>query len=1002
MKRFIFICFLILTLNNFAQELHFEKLDLKNLPSTETYEILQDKQGFIWIATDAGLCKYDGNNLITYTVKDGIPENVILFIKEDAQNRVWFLTLSGYFFYYENEKFVQIAANAELKKISATIRFPAFFFGEKDTLCILQQTTDYSLLKVPPQQNYGNVIRLSDSITDKVLRYIIKQSGNASTFILGNGKKLFSKDSIYNFYLFDSIIHLSLKGLIGATYNLHSNHETKIGADGTIYLITRNQLALLKNYKVKQYHYFPADIIELYIDRDNDLWIGTKNHGIYLYKNCDLNTVPIRCLTSYSVSSIFLDKEGTVWVTTLEKGVFQCMNKYVYTLYEKVVDLNMFNNKLVAFFLDQKELLVTSKDSFHFINSPKNLQKGQELVCAMKNNYATYYGFYNQLMEVTNQSTNEIKLDQRITKRVYLNCNKPSVIDLTKKAVVAKSLINLSGDTILGANNTGMFFTAFHSEIISHYTTPFSIKFIVRSPDNRIFFSSRSGLGIVELKNNKIIPFLDHLKELKTRINWISIDSFGNFWIATNEKGLYCYDKKKQQLRVFDENNGLISNKVNTCVVAPNGDIWCGTHSGLSKLTTSSGFQNFRIENFNKNHGIVDLEIEKIAWHDDAIWCAGKTAFFFFPIDKMKKNALPPGVYLKSLTIKENAFPLTDTVFLKYDQNDFRVQYEMISSKKVNAPLFFYKLDGYDQNWRTSRTGDIQYTGIKNGTYTLLVYSTNNDGLKSSAPQTLTFVIQKPFWYTWWFILIEVVVTGVIFYYFLNVWKRKIEKKEQEKMKIEQEKTKMNQKIAEFKMTALRSQMNPHFIFNAIGSIQHFILQNEAKQSYNYLAKFAMLIRNILNNSREEFISLEQEVITLRLYIELEQIRFETPFHFNIEIDETLDMEMDIPTMLIQPYLENSIWHGLMPKKSEGILELLFKKVNGDLHIIIKDNGVGRKKKDSSQKHISRGMSITEQRIETLEATSQKKFKTFIVDLKDENGNATGTEVNIIIPIDEK
>jgi LytS/YehU family sensor histidine kinase len=202
-------------------------------------------------------------------------------------------------------------------------------------------------------------------------------------------------------------------------------------------------------------------------------------------------------------------------------------------------------------------------------------------------------------------------------------------------------------------------------------------------------------------------------------------------------------------------------------------------------------------------------------------------------------------------------------------------------------------------------------------------------------------------------------------------------------------------------MTALRSQMNPHFIFNAIGSIQHFILQNEAKQSYNYLAKFSMLIRNILNNSREEYISLEQEVTTLQLYIELEQIRFTNPFQFIIDIDETIDMEIDIPTMLIQPYIENSIWHGLMPKQSGGILELLFKKVDSTIHVIIRDNGVGRKVKDSSQQYISKGMSITEQRIETLEATSQTKFNTRIVDLKDENNNSIGTEVNLIIPFDE-
>ena len=203
-------------------------------------------------------------------------------------------------------------------------------------------------------------------------------------------------------------------------------------------------------------------------------------------------------------------------------------------------------------------------------------------------------------------------------------------------------------------------------------------------------------------------------------------------------------------------------------------------------------------------------------------------------------------------------------------------------------------------------------------------------------------------------------------------------------------------------MTALRSQMNPHFIYNAIGSIQHYILKNEIDQSFNYLSKFSSLIRKILNNSRNEYISLEQEISTLQLYIELEQIRFKHPFEFILIIDEQLDMEIDIPTMLIQPYIENSIWHGLMPKETKGCLELTLKKVESTIQIRIKDNGVGRETGDMRKKHhISKGMSLTEQRIQTLENTSNKKFVTTIVDLKDEKGNPTGTEVNLIIPFDE-
>ena len=301
---------------------------------------------------------------------------------------------------------------------------------------------------------------------------------------------------------------------------------------------------------------------------------------------------------------------------------------------------------------------------------------------------------------------------------------------------------------------------------------------------------------------------------------------------------------------------------------------------------------------------------------------------------------------------------------------------------------------GFNDEWHVSTTGDIQYTNLPHGKYNFIIYGLNNDNLKSDRPANFTFTIKRPFWLTWWFITLEIMLLCFIFLFILYFWKGRIQKKAQDKALI-------NQKIAEFKMTALRSQMNPHFVFNAISSIQHYILKQDTFKSYNYLAKFSLLIRTILDNSKEEYIALSQEINTLQLYIELEQIRFKQPFQFILEIDEDLEMDTYIPTMLIQPYVENSIWHGLMPKKTNCTLLVSFKKKETHIFVTINDNGVGRNyavKKSSL--HASKGMSITEQRIKELETTNEKKFSVTIIDLTDEKGNAAGTEVQIIIPFD--
>lgn len=974
MKRLFFLYFFILTLNNFAQELSFENVELKDLPSSEVHQIMQDKDGFLWIATDAGLCKYDGNKLITYTVKDGISENVVLKIRQDSKNRLWFSTLSGYFFYYENGHFTEIAAKSKLKKMNLS-NPRDFMLGEKDTLFI-PYGKDYLFIKVPPENNYANILLQPDTLCkQQIRRYLIRNKTNPKDGVGVQYAGAIAKDSTYKFYLFDRIINASLKNVKNDDLS-NSNSGGPIRSDGTVYLPCRNVLMVVQNYK-SVYYNFKSDIYKIYLDKDEDLWIGTRSNGVYFYKNADLTKTPQQLLPSLSVTSILQDREGSIWISTIEKGVFQCQNKYVQSIPGKVSDYKFVNNQLHFAFRSQKQLLATP-DSIQFINSPACLPQNKILWCFTKGTHSSYYGLFESVYFVRNNTATQLFL------------LKEKIIH----PVMCYFLLPTSNDTVLCAA-LGHIMKIYKSEVV-HDLTPlhFLVNCITKLPDNRILVGSRTEDGIYEYKNNAVFPYLHSIKELHTRINCITADSSGNLWVATNQNGVFCIDSK-QQVYSFNEKNGLVSDKVNSLAIDTLGNVWCGSYSGLSKINSSSGLENTKIENFNKNHGITDLEIEKITRLGNTLWCMGKTKLFFFDIDRMNKNSSPPGLYIKSLSIKNSTCAVNDSFSLNHDQNDFRIQFELITYKRTSERTFYYKLNGYDKNWNISSTGDIQYTNIGYGTYTLLVYGANNDGFRSTAPLRITFVIKRPFWFTWWFIAFVIAVLIILIALAARYWKRKIEKKERDKAAI-------NQQLAEFKMTALRSQMNPHFIYNAIGSIQHYILKNEIDQSFNYLSKFSSLIRKILNNSRNEFISLEQEISTLQLYIELEQIRFKHPFKFILTVDDELDMETDIPTMLIQPYIENSIWHGLMPKETEGCLELNLKKVNSTIHIQIIDNGVGRETGEMKKRHhVSKGMSLTEQRIQTLENTSNKKFVTTIIDLKDEHDNPIGTEVNLIIPIDE-
>jgi tetratricopeptide (TPR) repeat protein len=211
------------------------------------------------------------------------------------------------------------------------------------------------------------------------------------------------------------------------------------------------------------------------------------------------------------------------------------------------------------------------------------------------------------------------------------------------------------------------------------------------------------------------------------------------------------------------------------------------------------------------------------------------------------------------------------------------------------------------------------------------------------------------------------------------------------------------QKIA-MELKALRAQMNPHFIFNAINSIQHFILNNDSKAAHRHLTKFSQLIRKVLENSRFESISLAEEIRMLELYLELESLRFSSKFNYRISIESTIDSEnVLISPLIIQPFVENAIWHGLMHlKERQGELLIGFEKINGSLKCTINDNGIGRKRSMELKKgtmHESMGLSIAKERLQIVNMLNKAKTSVNLIDKMNTDGTPSGTIVELFMPV---
>jgi putative methionine-R-sulfoxide reductase with GAF domain/anti-sigma regulatory factor (Ser/Thr protein kinase) len=230
-------------------------------------------------------------------------------------------------------------------------------------------------------------------------------------------------------------------------------------------------------------------------------------------------------------------------------------------------------------------------------------------------------------------------------------------------------------------------------------------------------------------------------------------------------------------------------------------------------------------------------------------------------------------------------------------------------------------------------------------------------------------------------------------------------KSEEEKQQAKIEVLENRQKVTESRLQSLRLQMNPHFLFNALNSIQQMILANEEMVATRYLSRFSKLLRTILVHSDKESVTLKEELEILNLYVELESVRFRDSFQYSITCDEEIDKEeVKVPTLLVQPFVENAIWHGLMHKEGNRKLKIDFFEKNNCLRCVIEDNGIGREKSaqakmNNGQRHVSKGIQVSLERLKNMENDNGQKGSLIIFDLKDDNGQPSGTRVEIDFPI---
>ncbi|MCB0643223.1 MAG: histidine kinase, partial [Phaeodactylibacter sp.] len=338
-------------------------------------------------------------------------------------------------------------------------------------------------------------------------------------------------------------------------------------------------------------------------------------------------------------------------------------------------------------------------------------------------------------------------------------------------------------------------------------------------------------------------------------------------------------------------------------------------------------------------------------------------------------------------------------VVLSPSENVLNISFSAINFTFPTATTFQYRMEGVDEDWQQpGGNRSITYTNLKGGDYRFLLKASNNEGIWSKQPATLAIHVGTPWYKTAWFYgLLALMGLGLI-YLIYNFRVRQIQKESRLKADFENQ-------IATIEMSALRAQMNPHFIFNCLNSIELYIIKNDTQKAAAYLSNFSRLVRLILQNSRSNFVNLKDELEALKLYIKLEQMRFRYSFDYVLDIEPGLDPEdYDIPPMLIQPFIENAIWHGLNQKDEKGKVQISIRNGEEVITCTIEDDGIGRvaSERINAAKKVKRksmGMSITQERIDIINKLYNTNNQVEIQDLYSPEGAPSGTRVIINIPI---
>lgn len=908
----------------------------EGLPSDNVYCAAQDNHGFMYFGTDFGLVRYDGFRFTHYSNKEGLINKPVTDMVNAGGDSIIFVSYPD-----------------ALQTIHAD--------GTIDTI-IKKTELGFSIQQIVKHNNAIYIYQRESS------RYAILEGDKLTEikFDFVTGIRGIQINCITSFNK-TQLAFCTNEGL----FITDNGNIIRLLSGESIYraLITRNNLLFVagdkKIYKIDSLFHItvlpyqlPPGFNTLHMEEDNGgaVWFRGLDKGIFRLTDNSLvdMTVKLR-MENVAINEFYKDSNGSFWVCTNGAGILLISKNQaeIYSTQEGLI-----NNKVQRLLATPGQLWIGTQNGLSLkqgtvITSPPLLKKDDGLQ------------YIHKLFMATPGVTGMC-----ITNVVAFDADTSNVTNMVKEQMLGKNKFRFYNGWFAWQENDSIAWLQksrssplIRMNIISNRRTYYDLKeFSIRKIFDMLFFDGCSWLasdnGIIQIKNNQL-RHIDAINNEKLKqVTDLMVDTKQQLWLAT-DLGLFRY--RNNQFITLPKAGTNGGNYCTSLAEDDKGNIWVATWDGIFRIKDSVRYY------YHNNSGLSSKIVNSILFEntEKKLYVGtdnGLTVFLRSP----DAISFTQTIFIQASLSDTAKKTLADSVVLQPLQNDLRFYLTIPFYEGHEEIIFEYSLD--NKEWLQQKGPELNFANLKGGKHLLRVRSRINSLDLTGKESAFNFQIKIPFYEQWWFIIASLALLQIIVITVINHFNKK-RKERKLKQQLLQQQQMLEQ--ASLKQQAFTALLNPHFIFNALNSVQHFINQQDRQNANRYLSDFASLIRKNFDASQQTFIPLEAEQENLRLYLQLEKLRFGDKINYHISSAEDLDIEnWMLPTMILQPFLENAILHGLMPATNNGELHIHFaQNQHHELIITIADNGIGIEKSRqlrSGKTHSSKGMQLIKERLQLL------------------------------------